>query len=140
MFTHLSESYLIFEGRLTNADSTAYANADVITLTNNGIMHLFNRISYYMSNQEIEKVSHPGQATTMLGMLKYPDDFSKVQGLNQLWYKVTATTAVLADNTGFAIIYSYLISSPTVKGTFSFRIILKHIFGFLKTTTRTFMV
>ena len=28
MFTHPSESYLIFEGRLTKADNTAYANAD----------------------------------------------------------------------------------------------------------------
>ena len=25
----------------------------------------------------IELLSYPGQATTMLGMLKYPDDFSK---------------------------------------------------------------
>ena len=47
-----------------------------------------------------------------------------------MWYKNTATTAILADNTGFAIIYSYIISSPTVNGTFSFRIPLKHIFGF----------
>ena len=54
-----------------------------------------------MSNQEIEIVSHLGQATTMLLMLKYPDDFT--QGLNQLWYKDTATTAVLGDNTGYAI-------------------------------------
>ena len=68
-----------------------------------------------MSNQEIETVSHPGQATTMLGMLKYPDEFLKAQGLNQLWYKDTATTAVLADNTGFAIRHSYLISSLTCR-------------------------
>ena len=24
----------------------------------------------------------------MLGLLKYPDDFSRAQGLNQLWYKI----------------------------------------------------
>ena len=77
---------MIFEG-LTKAEGTAYANADVMTLTNNGIMHLFNLISHYMSNKEIETVSHAGQATTILGMLKYADNFSKVQGLNQLWYK-----------------------------------------------------
>ena len=39
-------------------------------------------------------------------------------------------TGVLADNTGFAIRHSYLVSSPTVKGTFSFRIASKHIFCF----------
>ena len=66
----------------------------------------------------------------MLGLLKYPDDFSKAQGLNQLWYKDRATTAVKADNNGFAARHTYLIQSPTVKGTFSFRVPMKHIFGF----------
>ena len=64
LFTHLSESYLIFEGHLTKADGTAYANTDLVMLTNNGIIHLFNRISYYLSSQEIETVSYPGQTTT----------------------------------------------------------------------------
>ena len=34
------------------------------------------------------------------------------------------------DNNGFAARHAYLIQSPTVKGRFSFRIPLKHIFGF----------
>ena len=54
----------------------------------------------------------------MLGLLKYPDGFSKVQGLNQLWYKDTATIAAKADNNGFAARHEYLIQSPTVDGTF----------------------
>ena len=66
----------------------------------------------------------------MLGLLKYPDDFSMAQGLNQLWHKDTATTATITDNNGFAARHVYLIQSPTVKSTFSFRIPLKHIFGF----------
>ena len=45
-------------------------------------------------------------------------------------YKDTATTAVKADNNGFAARHAYVIQSPTVKGTFSFRIPMKHIFGF----------
>ena len=40
IFTHPSESYLIFEGRLTMADGTLYINADEVALTNNAIMHL----------------------------------------------------------------------------------------------------
>ena len=78
----------------------------------------------------IESLNYPGQATTILGLLKYPDDFSKAQGLNQLWYKDTSATAAKADNNGFAARHAYLIQSPTVKGTFSFRITLKHIVGF----------
>ena len=102
MLTHPRESYLIFKGRLTKADGTAYANADEAALTINAIMHLFSRIEYHLSNQLIESLNYPGQATTMLGLLKYPDDFSKAQGLNELWYKDTATTAIKADNNGFS--------------------------------------
>ena len=47
-----------------------------------------------------------------------------------MWYKDTATTAVKADNNVFAARNAYLIQSPTVKGTFSFGIPMKHIFGF----------
>jgi len=66
----------------------------------------------------------------MLGILKYPYDFSTAQGLNQLWHKDTTSTAVIAENTGFATRQSYLIRKPTSKGTFSFIVPLKHIFGF----------
>ena len=73
---------MIFEGRLTKADGTAYANADEVGLTNNAIMHLFSRTEYHLSNLLIESINYPGQSTTMLGLLKYPNDFSMVQGLN----------------------------------------------------------
>ena len=119
VFAHPSESYLIFEGRLTKADNTAYANADEVALTNNGIMHVFSRIEHHLSNQLIESLNYPGQTTTMRDLLKYPNDFSKALGLNQLWYKDTATTAAKADNNGFAARRAYLIHSPPVKGTFS---------------------
>ena len=75
MFTHPSEKHLIFEGRRTKADVTPYANADEASLTNNAIMHLFSRIKYHLSNRLIESLNYPSQAT-MLGLLKYPDDFS----------------------------------------------------------------
>ena len=75
VFTHPSERYFIFEGRLTQDDGTAYVNADMVALTNNAIMHLFSRIEYHLSNQLIESLNYPGQTTTMRGLLKYPDDF-----------------------------------------------------------------
>ena len=48
VFTHPSESYLIIEGRLTNADGTLFANADEVALRNNAIMHIFSRIEYHL--------------------------------------------------------------------------------------------
>ena len=128
IFTHPSESFL--KGELKKNDNNRYANDDPIALTNNGIMHLFKRIRYDLSGQEIENIMNVGQATTMLGLLKYPDDFSKSKGLNQLWYKDTTGTAVLADNLGFKIRHDYIITNSQPRGSFSFRIPLKHIFGF----------
>ena len=128
IFTHPSESFLLIEGQLTKDDDTLYADDDVISLINNGMMHLFKK--YQISGQDIETVMYPGQATTMLGLLKYPDDFSKSQGLNQLWYKDTLTTADLDNNIGFKIRQQYIIKNPDPKGTFSLRVPLKHIFGF----------
>ena len=58
--THPSESYLIFESRLTKADGTLYVNVDEVALTNNAIMHLFSRIQYHLSNQLIESLNYPG--------------------------------------------------------------------------------
>ena len=126
---HPSESFLIIEGRLVKANNNSYGNNDLITLTNNGIMHLFKRIRYDLSGQEIENIMNVGQATTMLGLLKYPDDFSKSKGLNQLWYKDTTGVAD-GNNAGFSIRRNYIIVNSDPKRSFSFKIPLKHIFGF----------
>ena len=82
IFTHPSESFLLIEGRLTKGNGTAYADANLVSLANNAMMYLFKDVRYEISGQEIEKISHLGQST-MLGLLKYPDDFSKSKGLNQ---------------------------------------------------------
>ena len=129
IFTHPSESYLIIEGRLLRANDNSYGANDPVSITNNSIMHLFKRIRYDLSGQEIENIMNVGQATTMLGLLKYPDDFSKSKGLNQLWYKDTTVNAEGA-NAGWNARRLYIITGSDPRGTFSFRIPLKHIFGF----------
>ena len=127
-----SEAYLTFEGQLQKSDGTLYVDANVVALTNNGLMYLFNNIRYNLSGQEIESLNNPGQATSMMGMLTYPDDFSKSSGLNQLWFKDTGTEASIGPNVnaGFAGRHSYIVAAPNPKGTFSFSVPLKHIFGF----------
>ena len=126
--SHPSESFLIFESRLAKADGTTYANADESALTNNAIMHLFSRIEYHLSNQLIESLTYPGQATNMLGLLKYSDDFSKAQASINCSIKTQQQLQlklVIMDST-----HAYLIQSTTIKGTFSFQIPLNHIFDF----------
>ena len=47
-----------------------------------------------------------------------------------MWYKDTTDTAVIANNVGFKIRRDYIITNSQPRGSFSFRIPLKHIFGF----------
>ena len=69
IFTHPSKSFFLIEGELLKNDGTRYADADNITITNNGMLYLFKRIRYDLAEKEIESVQNPGQATTMLGFL-----------------------------------------------------------------------
>ena len=60
-----SKSYLYIEGRLTKSDGTAYtrnAQGDYpdITFINNGIMFLFQSLSYYIDNTQVESFTYPG--------------------------------------------------------------------------------
>ena len=109
---------------------TLYADAEYACLTNTPLMHLFANIKYQLSGQEIESVFNSGQATMMLGLLRYPADFSKSQGLNQLWYKDSGTMVSTTNNVGLGIRHGYLIKSSDSKGTFKFKVPLNHIFGF----------
>ena len=136
IYTHPAESFSIIEGQLRKAGGGDYANADVMTLINNGMMYLFSDIRYHLASHEIEVLQNPGQATTMLGMLKYPDDFYKSQGLNQLWFKNENKGRAVIDendvnyNNGFFERHKYIIGLSQPKGTFSFKIPLKHFLGF----------
>ena len=140
IYTHPAESFLVIEGQLAApvapplAGVGPYADADVVTLINNGIMYLFSDVRYHLESHEIEVLQNPGHATTMLGLLKYPDDFTKSQGLNQLWLPDTNidnnNEANKVDNKGFKKRNEYIIRTSDPKGTFSFKIPLKHFLGF----------
>ena len=97
-------------------------------------MYLFSDIRFHLASHEIEVLQNPGQATTMLGMLKYPDDFNKSQGLNQLWLPDTNIdnneVANNVDNEGYKKRHEYIIMTSAPKGFFSFKIPLKHFLGF----------
>ena len=53
-FYHPSRSYLLVEGDLLKEVGTRYAAADVISLANNGVMHLFSNVKYELAGQEIK--------------------------------------------------------------------------------------
>ena len=121
-----SRSWLQIDGQLKKAAGDAvYIATDMVTLINNAILYLFSNIKYHLGGNEIESINEPGQATTMMGLLKYEQTFP---GLNQCW-TLDSSTAAADTNTGFKKRRALILSSDPV-GSFSFAIDLKHIFGF----------
>ena len=125
------------------------AAADEVALINNAMLYSFTEIKYDLDSTNIEKLSAPGQITSLFGYLSQPDDFSTSAGLQYCWNKDTTTHASSAEfaasaaapalgytpartpeyNAGFAARKGLLSSSNPI-GHFSFNIPLSHIFGF----------
>jgi len=145
-----SKSYISIKGQLRRAgNNNAYVVGDEITLINNAMMYLFTGIKYELGNTTIETINHPGQTTSMIGYLSYPDDFSTSSGLTCCWSKDTIDRANSAKhlasvaapaagytpeenpnyNQGFAIRKGHIFSTNPL-GCFEFHIPLTHIFGF----------
>src|SRR5271157_5389653 len=145
-----SKSYISIKGQVRRADnSNAYALDAEIALINNAMMYLFTGIKYELGSTTLESINYPGQITSMLGYLSYPDDFSTSAGLKCCWSKDTTNNANSlkyarsADapaagytpaenpnyNQGFAARKGFLFSSNP-RGCFQFHIPLTHIFGF----------
>jgi len=59
IFYHPSESYLLSEGKLCKQKAVRYVVGDMISLTKNGLMFLFESVSYRLSRQEIETFKAP---------------------------------------------------------------------------------
>ena len=140
IYTHPAESFLVIEGQLLLDNNNAYINGDKVALINNGIMYLFSDVRYHLASHEIEVLQNPGHATTMLGLLKYPDDFTKSQGLNQVWAPDTEEGTPVAGNLGFKMRRDYIINmvdGAANKGKFNFKIPLKHFLGFCEDYKKT---
>ena len=138
IYTHPAESFLVIEGQIIKEApappaAAEYVNDDNIALINNGLMYLFSDVRYHLASHEIEVLQNPGHATTMLGLLKYPDDFTKSQGLNQVWAPDTGEGTAIDGNEGFKLRRDYIINmvgGAANKGKFNFKIPLKHFLGF----------
>ena len=144
-----SESYISIKLKLTRADNNEFDAAHEISLINNAVMYLFDNIEYELGGKQIESINNPGQVTSMLGYLKYPDDFSTSAGLSCCWSKDTTNNANSAKyspsgaiaandritpaenpnyNQGFAARKAFLNSSDP-RGMATFHIPFSHIFG-----------
>lgn len=125
LFTHPSESYLYLRGELTKSDGTAITtpgNGEV-SLVNNAMMFLFERISYLINETVVEEVERPGQTTSMIGLLKYSPAQSATLGVNMCWLPDI-------DYDSDKVNLNMKLRSNLNK--FSFMVPFKHIFGFME--------
>ena len=129
-FFYPHRSWIEVEGKLVkSANAALYGDAELVTLTNNGILYLFDNIKYSLSGQEIESLNNPGRATTMLGLAKYSTSYNDGPGLSKCW-SLDTSTAAADTNVGFKRRREHIIPKPTPNGTFAFGIDMEHVFGF----------
>ena len=69
-FLHQHNSYLLSEGNVLKADDTRSADADLIALTNDGLLYLFSSLKLTLAGQTVEHANYPGQATSLLGLAR----------------------------------------------------------------------
>ena len=116
-FLHLHNSYLLIEGDVLKAESTRYADAVLVALTNNGFVYLFSSMTLTLAGQMVEHVNYPGQATSLLDLARYSPVYSKgcllIQGCTP---DINANAAVA--NAGFAVRQRFLIRKTHPKGSF----------------------
>jgi hypothetical protein len=145
-----SKSYLVIKGKLVRSDNNnPHAANTEIALINNAMMYLFSEIKYEIGGKIMERITDPGQTTSMIGYLTQPDDYSTSSGLKSCWSKDTTNNANSIEfaesvaapaagyipaknpnyNQGFASRKGLLMSSNP-RGNFSFVIPFDHIFGF----------
>jgi len=126
------KAYLAVEGQLLKADDTLYADADIVALTHNAIMHLFSEARYSVGGTLLETINNLGQSTTMVNLLLDSADYDSTVGLGACSLKDTATNAALDAGTGFTKRHDWVIETANPKGSFGFTIPLSRIFGFCK--------
>ena len=94
IYTLPSKSYISIEGQIKKANNNdAYAAGAEIALINNAMMYLFSYVKYELGSTTVESINCPGQITSMLGYLSYPDDFSTSAALKCCWSKDTTDNA-----------------------------------------------
>ena len=129
-FYHPRRSYLLIEGDLLKkADETRF-DGENITLSNNGIWHLFSNFKYELGGTEIENINNPGVAGVMMGLAKFPYTFAVGTGMAQCWAPETMDTT-WADR-AFQKRKEYILTKSEPKGSFSFILELENQSGFVE--------
>jgi hypothetical protein len=85
------KAVLEVRGRLVKNDGSDYDPDDKVTLTNNG-WSLFKTVEYQLDNHSVERIdSYAPQASTIMNLVQFSDDYGRSTATNMLWYRDTGT-------------------------------------------------
>lgn len=85
-------------GRVSQVTSTLdEIDLTKINISNNGFLHFFDRIEYYMGDTKIDSIRRPGISTTMKGLACFEDD----KKYNAAGWKICNNTEVNLDKNGY---------------------------------------
>lgn len=127
-----SESYLTIKGKFMKTDGTKLADTNLVTLTNNSPMFLFDKMEYQIGDTTVESIHSPGHASLMKGLFSYPKFFGECGGISSGWeldYNPEDSDSLdLSKKSGFKV--RHRTFNKQGKFNVSFVIPLGHIFGF----------
>ena len=93
MFFTASKAFLKSEKKLQTNANANFNNNDTISLVNNG-WSLFQTAQYQLNNQTVENINlYLPQASTILNLVSFSDDYSRSTASNMLWFKDSGTGA-----------------------------------------------
>ena len=83
------KAYVEVRGKLVKADGSNYAATDAVSLTNNG-WSLFQSLKYHINEKLVEEISeYLPQASTIMNLVLFSDDYSRSSATNMMWYRDT---------------------------------------------------
>ena len=84
-----SEAFIEVDGEIVKyAYCTTFAANAIVGFVNNGIMALFRSASYLIDGREIETIQdNVDVATTIIGLARYSDDFTRSAGPSMMFAK-----------------------------------------------------
>ena len=113
-FLYLHNSYLLIEGYVLKADDTRCADADLIALTNNGLLHLFSSLHWLDRRWNMSIILVRLHHFLVCRAIHQHIMKDVAQG----WYPDTSINVDIINNIGFSAQLKYLVKHPDPKGSF----------------------
>ncbi len=148
-----SKSFIEVKGKIVKDDNTAFAAGANIALVNNGFS-IFKHADYLVNDQMCDSVDFPHQATTILNLIHWSDDYTRSAATASLWYKDTGNGGTersryvinktgdditsITDNGNFNMGFTIRADICKEGSLVTIKLPLSHIFGFLKDIQRNF--